>query len=77
MKIQLYHGTSVENADNIMAHGFKDRVGAGRSNWKGKIKSQQGYVYLSSAYVFYFAMAAARENGELSAKESSSKVTAH
>lgn len=60
MKVQLYHGTSLRNADSIMRHGFKDRVGAGKSNWKGKITSQAGYVYLSSAYVFYFAMAAAK-----------------
>lgn len=59
MKVQLYHGTSVKNADAIMAQGFKDRVAVGRGNWAGKIQSQAGFVYLSSSYAFYFAMKAA------------------
>lgn len=58
-RITLYHGTSVANADAIMTEGFKDRVGSGRSNWEGDALSIEGFVYLTSAYAFYFAQCAA------------------
>ena len=60
MKIQLYHGTTTENADRIMREGFKDRVKAKRSNWTGKVKSMQGFIYLTTAYPFYFAQCSAK-----------------
>jgi hypothetical protein len=62
MKIQLYHGTSVQNADRIMKIGFRDRVGAKTKNWDGKIISMRNFIYLTRAYPFYFATNAANEN---------------
>ena len=62
MKIELYHGTSAEAADLIMQHGFKDRVAAGRRNWDGHILSKAGFVYLTRAYPFFYAMNAAGES---------------
>jgi len=60
MKIELYHGTSVESADLIMQHGFKDRVGAGKGNWEKRVLSKAGFVYLTTAYPFFFAMNASK-----------------
>lgn len=60
MKIYLYHGTSIRNADKIMRHGFKDRVGSGKSNWEKRVESMPGFVYLTTAYSFFFAMNAAK-----------------
>lgn len=59
MKVELYHGTSMESADSIMRHGFKDRVGAGKKNWDGVVLSKVGFVYLTRAYPFFYAMNAA------------------
>jgi hypothetical protein len=63
--IKLYHGTSVVNADRIMAGGFKDRVEGGNKNWDGKVLSQAGFVYLTRAYPFFYGMAASKENDEM------------
>lgn len=60
MKVQLYHGTSVRSADAIVRHGFKDRTASGKSNWEQRIESKAGFVYLTTAYPFYFAMNAAK-----------------
>lgn len=66
MLVELYHGTSVESANLILKHGFKDRVASGKSRWSGKVKSQEGVVYLTRAYPFFYAMNAA-ENRETAA----------
>lgn len=60
MKLQLYHGTSPKNADAILKDGFKDRVAANKKNWSGKIISQAGFVYLTTAYPFFYAMNASK-----------------
>ncbi len=49
----LYHGTSVEAAEQIKLHGFSTGVS---NNWK--VKSKPGFVYLSLAYAPFFAEAA-------------------
>lgn len=49
-----------------MKNGFKDRVKAGRSNWEGSALSNKGFVYLTSAYAFYFAMAASNNQPKAS-----------
>jgi len=58
----LYHGTSVNNAHQILREGFRDRVLGGKSNWSGKVISQSGFVYLTKAYPFFYASNAAKEN---------------
>jgi len=60
----LYHGTSMKNADEIMKNGFKDRIGSGRKNWDGLGLSQKGFVYLTRAYPFFYAMQAAEDKDE-------------
>jgi len=52
----LYHGTTKENAERIMKEGF---IPDKKYNWK--IKSKQGFVYLSSAYAPFYAMTAKSE----------------
>jgi len=59
-KILLYHGTSEKNADRILSVGFKDRIGSKVKNWTGKIRSQQGFIYLTRAYPFFYAMNATK-----------------
>ncbi|KKL61808.1 hypothetical protein LCGC14_2191630, partial [marine sediment metagenome] len=58
-----YHGTSKENADDILKNGFKDRVNAGKKNWDGKILSQAGFIYLTRAYPFFYGMNACDDGG--------------
>ena len=60
MKIQLYHGTSAKNAMLIKKHGFRPDM---KYNWG--IKSKTGYVYLSSAYAPFYAMAANKTGDQL------------
>lgn len=62
MKIELYHGTSKENADLILKEGFKDRVEANKRNWDGRILSQAGFVYLSRVYPFFYGSNASPDN---------------
>jgi hypothetical protein len=52
MKLILYHGTSEKNAKQIEKEGF---VSGKKYNWK--VKSKKGFVYLSTAYAPFFAMA--------------------
>lgn len=56
MKIELYHGTNPTNCRAILKEGFKDRVASGKSNWADDIKSKEGFVYLTTAYPFFYAM---------------------
>jgi len=51
MKLILYHGTSEENAKQIEKEGF---VSDKKYNWK--VKSKNGFVYLSSAYAPFYCM---------------------
>jgi hypothetical protein len=60
----LYHGTSTKHMDSILKNGLQPRTVTGNSNWSGKIESKSGFVYLSTAYPVYFAVAAAREDHE-------------
>lgn len=66
MLIQLYHGTSVKNAERILKEGLKDRIKSKRKNWKNEIESQSGFIYLTRAYPFFYAMNAANSDKEAS-----------
>jgi len=57
----LYHGTSKRYADLIMKEGFKSRSETKNSNWDHTIVSQEDFIYLTNAYAFYFAQAAAED----------------
>ncbi len=48
---ELYHGTSVESAKQILKEGF---VPDKKYNWD--VKSKKGFVYLSKAYAPFYAM---------------------
>jgi len=65
--IELYHGTSVKNAKEILANGFKDRIASGVKNWDKEFESMAGFVYLTRAYPFFYAMNAAEEEDETTA----------
>ncbi len=67
MKCQLYHGTSIENADRIMKEGFRDRLALKKGNWAKKVESVGGHVYLTSAYPFFFARQAAKKGDKTAA----------
>jgi len=51
MKLILYHGTSAKNAKQIEKEGF---VVGKKYNWK--VKSKEGFIYLSLAYAPFYAM---------------------
>lgn len=58
----LYHGTSTQHLDRILAEGLQPRRVTGqKSNWEGDIESKPGFVYLSAAYAVYYAVEAAGE----------------
>ena len=60
----LYHGTSEEHLDAILAHGLKPRGQENKnSNWDHTVKSRKGHVYLTSSYAFYFSHCAAKAEG--------------
>lgn len=48
---ELYHGTNVESAKQIMKNGF---IPDKKYNWN--VKSKKGFVYLSKAYAPFYAM---------------------
>jgi hypothetical protein len=51
MKLQLFHGTSKKNAEQIEKEGFK----IGKSyNWR--VHSKEGFVYLSLAYAPFYCI---------------------
>jgi len=54
MKLILFHGTSAANAKQIAKEGF---AADKKYNWK--VKSKKGFVYLSSTYAPFYAMASA------------------
>lgn len=54
-EIILYHGTTKESADQIKKEGF---VYGKKYNWEGAIRSKENFIYLSTAYAPYYAMAA-------------------
>jgi len=60
MKLILYHGTSEKNAKMIEKEGF---VSDKKYNWK--VKSKNGFVYLSSAYAPFYAMGSNRKGNGL------------
>jgi hypothetical protein len=66
MLIQLYHGTNVKNAKRILKEGFKDRNESKKKNWSEELSGQFGFVYLTRAYPFYYAMNAANEENKAS-----------
>jgi len=51
----LYHGTEAEYADEILAKGIQPRCETGNSNYTGKIASKKDFVYLTSAWPFFYA----------------------
>lgn len=53
MILTLFHGTTANNAKSIVENGFETGT---KSNWK--VKSKPNFVYLSSAYAPFYAMAA-------------------
>lgn len=50
-KLILYHGTSEKNAKQIEKEGF---VVGKKYNWK--VKSKEGFIYLSLSYAPFYAM---------------------
>jgi len=60
MKLILYHGTSEKRALQIQRDGFRPDQ---RYNWD--VKSKKGFVYLSSAYSPFYAMAANKNGNRL------------
>lgn len=51
----LYHGTSTCRLPRLLKEGVLPR-GKGRpGNWKGRIKSERGFVYLSRCFAAYYA----------------------
>ena len=54
-EIILYHGTTKESAEQIRKEGF---VYGKKYNWEGLIQSKKDFIYLSTAYAPYYAMAA-------------------
>jgi len=56
----LYHGTNLTFGKAIMENGFLDRVGSHKSNWSKDIQSKEGFVYLTNAYAFYYAVACSK-----------------
>ncbi len=51
--MKLYHGTTIRNLDNILAHGLRPRIDT-PGHWK-QYPSRPDMVYLTIAYPFYFA----------------------
>lgn len=54
----LFHGTSEENARKIEKEGFKTGL---QHNWE--VKSKAGFVYFSTAYAPFYAMACKNKKG--------------
>jgi len=54
-EIILYHGTTKESAKQIEKEGF---IYGKKYNWEGVIQSKKDFIYLSTAYAPYYAMAA-------------------
>lgn len=53
----LYHGTSTQHLDAILRYGLQSRRASQRpSNWIGQVESKPDFVYLTDAYLVYFAM---------------------
>lgn len=48
----FFHGTTKQSAEQIMKHGFRPGV---KHNWN--VHSKKGFVYLSTAYAPFYAMA--------------------
>jgi hypothetical protein len=63
--MKLYHGTSIRYLREIIKNGLLPRNETGNSNWEGDIKSKTGFVYLTTAYPVYFAMAICKEKEDL------------
>lgn len=54
----LFHGTSEDNARKIEQEGFKTGL---QHNWE--VKSKAGFVYFSTAYAPFYAMACKNKKG--------------
>lgn len=63
--ITLYHGTSARHLPSILKSGLQPRGFHKNSNWAGDIESKAGFVYLTSCYPVYFAMAATKGNEDM------------
>lgn len=61
----LYHGTSAAFIDAIMRDGIRPRLDTGGSNWEHTVESRADAVYLTSAYPFYFAEQACKNDEDL------------
>src|SRR6185369_17687418 len=57
----LYHGTSASRLQSILKEGL---VPNKPGNWKGKLASRWGYVYLSAAFPALYATYASREGDQ-------------
>ena len=58
--MELFHGTSANNAKKILKNGFAQEL---KNNWK--VKSKNGFVYLSIAYAPFYAMSANKKGHKL------------
>lgn len=59
-KAALCHGTTGDKLETILKEGIKPREMTGKSNWE-HFPSESSMVYLTTAYPFYFSMAALSE----------------
>lgn len=61
--MRLFHGTSTEHLDQILADGIQPRSVTGRpSNWEGDVPSRTDLVWLTTAYAVYYAVEAAGDD---------------
>lgn len=56
--MRLYHGTSEEHLDSILAKGIQPRETHGNSNWDHTVTSRPNLVYLTDTYPWYFGLQA-------------------
>lgn len=60
--MRLFHGTSTEHLDQILANGIQPRSITGRpSNWENDVPTRTDLVWLTTAYAVYYAVEAAGE----------------
>lgn len=61
--MHLYHGTSTEHLDRILAEGIQPRAKTGRaSNWESDVPTRIDFVWLTAAFAVYYAVEAAGED---------------
>ena len=60
--MRLFHGTSTEHLEHILADGIQPRKITGRpSNWERDVPSRTDLVWLTAAYAVYYAVEASGE----------------